>query len=174
MSGRGLGFLLGVPGPGGRLVVGGAGFQAAVQGAGGPVGELAQCRVVAGAAGAELVVVGAGAGGGGRGGGCLPVEGVAERVVVHVAGDDGLASPGLAGEGAGGRVVLAGLVAGVAVRAVAELAGHPGAEDGPQAGLGPDDLSVRVLTETRLHLPCMLVICSLRVVITAISCGDLG
>ena len=44
------------------LVVGGAGFEAAVQDADQAVGELAQGGVVAGAAGAVLVVVGAGAG----------------------------------------------------------------------------------------------------------------
>ena len=36
---------------------------------------------------------------------------------------------------------------------VAELAEHPGAEDRSQAGLGQDDLSVRVRPKMRLHLP---------------------
>ena len=62
MSSCGLDFLLSVLGPGGGLVVTGAGFQAAVQDADEPVGELAQGGWVAGPAGAELVVVGAGAG----------------------------------------------------------------------------------------------------------------
>jgi hypothetical protein len=44
--------------PGGRLVVEGAGLEAAVQDAGEPVGELAQGGVVPGAAGALEVVVG--------------------------------------------------------------------------------------------------------------------
>ncbi len=48
--------------PGGGLVVGGAGLEAAVQDADEPVGELAQRGVVAEPAGAVLVVVGAGAG----------------------------------------------------------------------------------------------------------------
>ena len=134
MSSCGLGFVAGVLRPGGCLVVEGAGFQAAVQDADEPVGELAQRRAVAGPAGAELVVVGAGAGRGGEGGEGLPVEGVAEPVVVHVAGQDGLLLAGLAGDRAGGGVVLAGLRGGVAVRVVAELAEHPGAEDGPRPG----------------------------------------
>ena len=45
--------------PSGRLVVEGAGLEAAVQDAGEPVGELAQGGVVPGAAGALVVVVGA-------------------------------------------------------------------------------------------------------------------
>src|SRR3954451_15605083 len=49
-------------GPGGVLAVVGAGLQAAVQDADEPVAELAQGGVVAGAAGADHVVVGAGAG----------------------------------------------------------------------------------------------------------------
>ena len=49
--------------PGGRFVVEGAGFEAAVQDAGEAVGELAQGGVVPGAAGALVVVAGACAGG---------------------------------------------------------------------------------------------------------------
>ena len=48
--------------PGGVFVVAGAGLEAAVEDADEAVGELAQRGVVAGAAGAEGVVVGAGAG----------------------------------------------------------------------------------------------------------------
>ena len=48
--------------PGGVFVVAGAGFQAAVQDAHQSVAQLAQCSVVPGAAGPELVVVGPGAG----------------------------------------------------------------------------------------------------------------
>ncbi len=48
--------------PGGFLVVEGAGFEAAVQDADEPAGELAEGGVVVGAAGSLLVVVGAGAG----------------------------------------------------------------------------------------------------------------
>jgi hypothetical protein len=44
--------------PGGVLVVAGTGFHAAVQDADQAVAELAQCGVVAFAAGAQLVVVG--------------------------------------------------------------------------------------------------------------------
>jgi hypothetical protein len=47
---------------GGGLVVEGAGFEAAVQDADEPAGELAECGVVSGAAGAFGVVEGAGAG----------------------------------------------------------------------------------------------------------------
>ena len=153
MSSGGLEFLAGVLGPGGGLVVEGAGFEAAVQDAGEPVGEVAQRGAVAGPAGALGVVAGAGAGRGAEGGEGLAVEGVAEPVVVHVPGHHGFLLPGLAGDRAGGRVVLAGLRRGVAMRVVAELGQHPGAEDRSQAGLGQDDLSVRVLTEMRVHLP---------------------
>ena len=38
-------------------------------------------------------------------------------------------------------------------RVVAGLCEHPGAEDSSQAGLGGDDLSVRVLPEIGVHLP---------------------
>ena len=120
-----------------------------------PTSRLASWRSaapVAGAAGPLGVVVGAGAGGGLQGGEGLAVEGVAEPVVVHVPGHDGFLLPGLAGDRAGGGVVLAGLRRGVAVRVVAELCQHPGAEDRSQAGLGRDDLSVRVLTEMGVHL----------------------
>jgi hypothetical protein len=48
--------------PGGRFVVAGTGFQAAVQDADEAVAELAEGGVVAEAAGALLVVVGAGSG----------------------------------------------------------------------------------------------------------------
>ena len=48
--------------PGGRFVVAGAGFEAAVQDADEAVAELAEGGVVAEAAGASLVVVGAGSG----------------------------------------------------------------------------------------------------------------
>ena len=51
-----------VVGPGGVLVVEGAGLEAAVQDADEAVGELAQRGLVADVAGAQGVVVGAGAG----------------------------------------------------------------------------------------------------------------
>jgi hypothetical protein len=56
------GELVFVVGPGGGLVVEGAGFEASVQDADEPVRELAQGRVVPGAAGALGVAEGAGAG----------------------------------------------------------------------------------------------------------------
>src|SRR5215472_471516 len=115
MSSSSLDFLAGVLRPGGGLVVECAGFQAAVQDADEPVGELAQRGPVADAAGAQLVVVGAGAGRGAEGGEGLQAEGVAEPVVVHVPGYDCLALAGLAGDRAGGGVVLAGLCGGVPV-----------------------------------------------------------
>jgi hypothetical protein len=49
----------GVLRPGDCLVVGGAGFEAAVEDADEPVAELAERGVVAGAAGALAVVIGA-------------------------------------------------------------------------------------------------------------------
>jgi hypothetical protein len=54
--------LLGVVGPGGVLVVGLVGLEAAMQDADQAVAELAQGGVVAGPAGAQAVVVGAGSG----------------------------------------------------------------------------------------------------------------
>ena len=72
--------------PGGRLVVEGEGFEAAVLDADEPVGELAQGRVVLAAAGTLLVVVGAGSRGAGEGSECLGYEGVDEPVVMHVPG----------------------------------------------------------------------------------------
>ena len=51
-----------VVGPGGGLVVEGAGLQTAVQDADEPVAELAQCCLVTDLAGSERVVVGACAG----------------------------------------------------------------------------------------------------------------
>jgi hypothetical protein len=50
-------------GPGGCLIVEGAGFEASVQDADEPVGEAAEGVVVLDAAGAEVVVEGAGAAG---------------------------------------------------------------------------------------------------------------
>jgi hypothetical protein len=49
-------------GPRGRFVVARTGFEAAVQDADEPVGELAQGGVVFGVTGFELVIVGTGAG----------------------------------------------------------------------------------------------------------------
>src|SRR6266487_2986559 len=99
--------------PGGRLVVEGAGLEAAVQDAGEPVGELAQGGVVPGAAGALEVVVGACSWGDAEGGEGLAHEGVDEPVVVHVAGQHGLLLAGGPGDRAGAGVVLAGLRAGI-------------------------------------------------------------
>ncbi len=62
MSSSVLLIFVGVGGPGGGLVVGGVGLQAAVQDADQPVGQLAQGGVVAYLPGAQLVVVGAGTG----------------------------------------------------------------------------------------------------------------
>ena len=61
------------------------------------------------------VVVGACARRCGQGGEGLAVEGVAEPVVVHVAGQDGHFLTGPAGDRAGGRVVLEGFGAGTPV-----------------------------------------------------------
>src|SRR5689334_22270970 len=133
-----------VVGPGGCLVVEGAGLQASVEDADEPVGDLAQGRVVLGAAGAFGVVEGAGAGRDAEGGEGLGHERVGKPVVADVPGGDGFLLPRRAGERGGGGVVLAGLAAGVPVRVVAEFAEDPGAEDGSQAGLGPVDLSVRL------------------------------
>src|SRR5450432_499824 len=100
--------------PGGCLVVGGAGFEAAVQDADEPVGEFAQGGVVLGAAGAFGVVEGAGAGGATEGSEGLGHERVGEPVVADEPGGDDFPLPGGAGDRGGGGVVLAGLTAGVA------------------------------------------------------------
>src|ERR1019366_1187266 len=126
------GELVFVVGPGGGLVVEGAGFEASVQDADEPVGDLAQGRVVPGAAG------------GAEGGEGLSHERVGEPVVADEPGGDDLLLPRGAGDRGGGGVVLAGFAAGVAVGVVAEFAEDSGAEDGSQAGLGQVDLSVRV------------------------------
>src|SRR6266540_5086815 len=141
MSSRKLVFVVG---PGGCLVVEGAGFEASVEDSDEPVGELAQGRVVVSAAGALGVVEGAGAGRGVHGGEGLGHERVDEPVVVDEPGGDDLLLPRGAGDRGGGGVVLAGLAADVTVRVVAELAEHPGTEDVSQTGLGQVDLSVRV------------------------------
>lgn len=59
-SSRSLVVFVVVVAPGGVFVVAGSGFQAAVQDADQPVAQLAECGVVAGAAGPEFVVVGPG------------------------------------------------------------------------------------------------------------------
>src|ERR1039457_2360104 len=144
-------FFLG--GPGGCLVVDGAGLEASVQDADEPVGELAEGGGVLCGAGAFGVVEGPGAGRGGQGGEGLGHQRVGEPVVADEPGGDDLLLSRRAGDRGGGGVVLAGLAAGVAVRVVAELAEDPGAEDGSQAGLGQVDLSVRAAAKIRLHLP---------------------
>src|SRR6516225_7707426 len=108
--------------PGGGLVVEGAGFEAAVQDADEPVGDLAQGGVVLGAAGAFGVVESPGAGRGAEGGEGLGHERVGEPVVADEPGGDDLLLARGAGERRGGGVVLAGLAAGIPVRVVAELA----------------------------------------------------
>ena len=80
-------------GPCGRFVVAGPGFEAAVQDADESVGELAECGVVFGAAGFELVVVGTGAGGGVERAEGLGHEGVDEPIIVHKTGEDDLFLP---------------------------------------------------------------------------------
>src|ERR1039457_2030976 len=95
------GELVFVVGPGGGLVVEGAGFEASVQDADEPVGDLAQGRVVPGTAGALGVVEGAGAGRGAEGGEGLGHERVGEPVVADEPGGDDLPLSGGTGNGAG-------------------------------------------------------------------------
>src|ERR1039457_626436 len=102
-------FLLG---PGGCLVVGGAGLEASVEDSDEAVGELAEGGVVLGAAVAFGVVEGAGAGRGGQGAQGLGHEGVGEPLVADEPGGDDLLLARRAGDGAGGGIVLAGLAAG--------------------------------------------------------------
>src|SRR3982750_2550400 len=94
--------------PSGGFVVGGVGFEAAVEDADEAVAELAEGGLVADAAGAQGVVVGAGAGGAlQRAEGPL-VYGVAEATVAGVAGQHDLAGAGGAGDRGCAGVVLAG------------------------------------------------------------------
>jgi hypothetical protein len=111
-------------------------FQASVQDAHEPVGELAQCLVVFGAACSELVVVGACTGRRSQGAECLGHQRVDEPVVVHEPGQDGFLLSGGAGDRAGAGVVLAGFRAGIAVGVVTELGEYPGTEDRSQAPAG--------------------------------------
>src|SRR6202034_1315856 len=90
--------------PGGGLVVGGAGLEAPVEDADEPVGDLAECGVVLGSAGALGVVEGACAGRGGQGGEGLGHDRVGERVVADEPGGDDLLLARRAGDGAGGGV----------------------------------------------------------------------
>ena len=133
-----------------------------------PVGELAQGGVVFAAVGFVLVVVGAGAGGGG---GCaegLGHEGVDEPVIVHKWGEHDFLLARGAADGAGAGVVSPGFRIGVAVGVTPNLASTLEPEDRSQAGLGHDDLSVRVLTKIRIDLPfCRTLTCSSRVRNTA-------
>src|SRR5262245_33344673 len=107
--------------PCGGFVVAGPGFEAAVEDADEPVGQLAHGGVVVGAAGFELVVVGAGAGGGVECAEGLGHQGVDEPVIVHKSGEDDLLLAGGTGDRAGAGVVLAGFRVGVALRVVSEL-----------------------------------------------------
>src|ERR1039458_2768719 len=141
-----------VIGPGGCLVVAGAGFQAAVLDADEAVADLAEGGVAALAAGALLVVAGAGAGGCGQRGQGPGVQGVGEPAAADESRQDDFAAPGRAGDRAGPGVVLAGPGGGAAAGRVTGLGEHPGAVDGPDAGLGQVDLSVRVLEKMGLHL----------------------
>src|SRR5215469_8905729 len=120
--------------PGGRLVVEGAGLEAAMQAAGEPVGELAQGGVVPGAAGALVVVVGACPGGGPVGGEGMADESVDEPVVVHVPGHHGLLLAGGARDGAGAGVVLAGLSGDIAAGVVAGFCETRALRTGPSPG----------------------------------------
>src|SRR5258706_659500 len=131
--------LVEVVGPGGRLVVGGAGFEASVEDADEAVGELAQGGVVAGAGGALPVVVGAGARRGFQRGERLSHQRVDEPVVVHEPGSNRPFLAGGAGDRAGRGVVLTSLGRGVAVVVVAELGEDPSAEDGTESRLGQGD-----------------------------------
>src|SRR5271170_5494700 len=81
---------LGVMRPRSRFVVEGAGFEAAVQEADQPVGELSEGGVVVGAAGSLLVVAGASAGGCPERGEGLGKESVDQPVVVNVPGQGDL------------------------------------------------------------------------------------
>src|ERR1035441_1542835 len=142
----------GVLRPGDCLVVGGAGFEAAVEDADEPVAELAERSVVAGAAGALAGGIGARSWWFGEGGQGLGAQGVGEAAVADIPGQDGLASPGRASDRAGPGVVLPALGGSVTAGGIAELAEYPGAGDRADPGLGQVDLSVRVRPKMGMHL----------------------
>lgn len=157
----------GAVGPCGGFVVGAAVLDASVQDAGEAAGDAAQRVVVAGAAGAELVVVGAGSGGCADGGERLGVQGVDEVPVADVPGVYGLFLAGGDGQRGGSGVVLAGLGGGVAAGGVAELAEDAGAGDVPDAGLGQIEAGIGVTSKSSLTLASMILACSLSAVMTA-------
>lgn len=120
------------------------------------VAEAPQRVVVAGAAGAQGVVVGACSRRGVQRGERLQVAHVGQAPVAgESGGDDGFLAGG-AGDRGGSGVVFACLGAGVAVGSIAELGQCPGAENFAEPGLGPVDLSVRVPAKTPAHLGLQL------------------
>src|SRR6266487_6965760 len=143
---------VGVLWPGGCLVVGLAGLEAAVEDPDQPVAELAQGSMVADATCAQRVVVGPGTRRCLQGTEGLLVQGVGEPIVACVAGQHDLLLARCLGDWAGPGIVLAGPRTGVAVGIVAELAKHPGGEDIAQPWLAAVDLSVRVPAKIGAHL----------------------
>src|SRR5690349_19003906 len=121
----------GTVGPCGGFVVLASGFQASVKDAGESAGDAAHRVVVAGLAGAEVVVVAAGTRGHAERGQRLGVQGVDEVPVADVPGVHGFLLAGLDGQRGGSGVVLAGLGGGVAAGSVAELAEDPRSGDVP-------------------------------------------
>src|SRR5674476_556271 len=101
-------YSLGVLTPSNPLVVGGAGFEAAVQDADEAVAELSQGCVVADVAAPQRVVVGAGSRRSAQGAERLMVQGIGQSLVAHVSGQDDFLLARGPGDGAGARVVLAG------------------------------------------------------------------
>ena len=85
-------------GPGGGLVVEGSGLEATVQDPDEAVPELAQGGVVAGAAGADVVVVGPGTGLAGQGAERPLVHGITEAFVAGVAGQHNRPAAGGTGD----------------------------------------------------------------------------
>ena len=143
---------LGTVGPCGGFVVLTSGFQASVQDADQAAGDAAQRVVVAGLAGAEVVVVAAGTRGHAERGQRLGVQGVDEVPVADIPGVHGLLLAGLDGQRGGSGVVLAGLRRRVAAGGVAELAEDPRSGDVPDAGLGQVEPGIRVTSKKPAHL----------------------
>jgi hypothetical protein len=113
------------------------------------VAELTEGGVVADLSSSHGVVVGAGAGRAAEGSEGPLVHGVAESVVVNVAGQYGLLGAGGAGDRRGSGVVLACFGVGVAFRVISEFGQYPGAEDDTEARLAGVQVSVRVTERVR-------------------------
>ena len=144
--------VVGTVSPGGRLVVGQAALQAAVQVADEAVGEGAQRLVVEVAGGAPPVVEVTAARAHPQRAQRPLAGGVVEPPVADEAGPHCSLAAGCYRQRRGTGVVPAGLRRVVAFGVIPELAEHPGAEDHTETGQGTVDAGVRVLLKMAREL----------------------